>query len=266
MIRSLLPFICFLISLTAVAQQQQELQWKQFESLEFGSRLEDYSTDSIFFYHAFVKNDANDSSPTGNFSFSDHARPLDLHDYWKNRGDEQYHVLMTKVGYVLDKPVEFFSEQRLSDPGYIAKTIPGAKVKKTGSSYHLSAGFGAPEIDYTLDFYSPGEFDHKYPALRTYFGKYDGPELSPEMVVVQHNYHYGKVMFQKTSKMSLSITRYFRFNEDQTLVMNYTLNYILNIPPDFVGGDDFLIQKIKQGIKALIDDTQDVCRTTASLD
>ena len=128
MIRSLLPIICSLLSLVAVAQQQQELQWKHFESLEFGSRLEDYSTGNIFFYHAFVKNGANDND-TSNFSFTEHAKPLDLHDYWTNRGDEQYHVLMTKVAYVLDKPVEFFSEERLSDPGYIARTIPEAMIK-----------------------------------------------------------------------------------------------------------------------------------------
>jgi len=51
-------------------------------------------------------------------------------------------------------------------------------------------------------------------------------------------------------------------NEEQTLAVNYTLNYIQNIPPSFIGGSDFLIDKIKKGIKALIDETQYVCKTT----
>ena len=263
MSRTSMPLIFLLFSLMSVAQHGHDLEWKHFDSLEFDTRLEDYSSDSIFFYHAFIKNAVDDDIQSGNFSFPDHAKPLDIYDYWGKRGDEQYHVLMTKVGYVLDKPVDFFSEERLADPSYISKTIPEAKIKKAGSAYHISTGFGAPEIDYTLDFYSPEKFDLQYPDLKDYFEKYDGPELSPNLVVVQHNYNYGKVLFKKTSKMSVSISRYFQLNEEQTMVVNYTLNYILNMPPDFVGGNDFLIKKIKQGIKALIDETQVVCRTTA---
>ena len=266
MARSSLQILFLLCSLFSVAQKGHELQWKNYESLAFDARLEDYSTDSILFYHAFVKNGADENTKSGNFCFQNHARPLDLFDYWEKRGDEHYHVLMTKVGYVLDKPVDFFSEERLSNPGYISQTIPEAKVKKTGSTYHISVGFGAPEIDYTLDFYSPEEFDHQYPALTDYFKNYDGLELSPSLVVVQHNYHYGKVLFQKTSKMSISISRYFQRNKEQTMVVNYTLNYILNIPPELIGGNDFLIEKIKQGIKDLIDETQVVCRKTAFAD
>ena len=84
--------------------------------------------------------------------------------------------------------------------------------------------------------------------------------MAPHLVVVQHNYDYGKVMFQETSKMSISLSRYFPLNERQTLVINYTLNYIHNLPPGFVGGSDFLISKIKEGIKALVEETQGVCK------
>ncbi|MGB5321953.1 hypothetical protein, partial [Lutimonas sp.] len=97
---------------------------------------------------------------------------------------------------------------------------------------------------------------------KNYFKKYDGLGLSPNLIVVQHNFQYGKVMFQETSKMSISISRYFQLNKEQTLAVNYTLNYIQNIPPSFIGGSDFLIDKIKKGIKALIDETQYVCKTT----
>jgi hypothetical protein len=90
--------------------------------------------------------------------------------------------------------------------------------------------------------------------------------LSPNLIVVQHNYQYGKVMFQETSKMSISITRYFQLNKEQTLAFNYTLNYIQNIPPSFIGGSDFLINKMKEGIKALINETQYICRMTEMAD
>jgi hypothetical protein len=254
----------FLLALTSLAQQRYELKWKNIETLEFDFQKKDYSNDSIFFYHALLKRTANkgplDEAPF--FSFPDHARPLDIYDYWEHKGEEQYDVLLTKVAYVLDKQISFFSEERLADPGYISQTMPAAKIKKNDSVYHISVGFGAPEIDYTLHFYSPERFESQYPKLINYFKKYDGLALSPKLIVVQHNFEYGKVMFQKTNKMSVSISRYFPLNKKQTLVFNYTLNYIQNIPPSFIGGSDFLISKIKEGIMGLIDETQYICRTT----
>ena len=268
MIKSSLLCLFFLLALTSVAQQRYELKWKNIETLEFDFPKEDYTNDSIFFYHSLLKRNVNegplDEAPS--FSFPDHARPLDLYHYWEHKGEEQYDVLLTKVAYVLDKSIDFFSEERLADPGFISQTIPTAKIKHLDSIYHISVGFGAPEIDYTLHFYSHEEFGSQYPQLKNYFKKYDDIALSPSLIVVQHNYQYGKVMLQKTSKMSISISRYIQLNKDQTLVFNYTLNYIHNIPPSFIGGSDFLIDKIKEGIKALIDETQYICRTAEMME
>ena len=264
MIKSSLLCLFFLFALTSLAQQRYELKWKNIETLEFDFPKEDYSSDSIFFYHALLKRTTN-KVPIDeglSFSFPDHAKPLDIYHYWEHKGEEQYDVLLTKVAYVLDKPISFFSEERLADPGYISQTMPAAQIKKIDSVFHISVGFGAPEIDYTLHFYSPEGFESQYPKLINYFKNYDGLGLSPHFIVVQHNFEYGKVMFQKTSKMSISISRYFQLNKKQTLVFNYTLNYIHNFPPSFIGGSDFLIDKIKEGIKALIDEIQYICRTT----
>ena len=264
MIKSSLLCLFFLLALTSVAQQRHELKWKNIETIEFDFPKEDYTSDSIFFYHSLLKRKANKEplNEASSFSFSDHAKPLDLYGYWEHKGEEEYDVLLTKVAYVLDKPIAFFSEDRLANPSFISQTMPSAKIKRMDSIYHISVGFGAPEIDYTLRFYTAEEFDSQYPELKNYFNKYDGLTLSPHLVVVQHNYQYGKVMFQETSKMSISISRYFQLNNKQTLAFNYTLNYIHNIPPSFIGGSDFLISKIKDGIKGLIDETQYICRTT----
>ena len=264
MIKYLLLCILFFLALTSIAQDRHELNWKNCETLEFDYPKDAYSSETIFFFHSLLKRNANGEpvAETPSISFSEHVKPLDLYEYWEHKGEEQYDVLLTKVAYVLDKPIDFFSEERLADPGYISKTMPAAKINRVDSIYHISVGFGAPEIDYTLHFYSPEEFENHYPELNKYFKQYDGLSLTPNLIVVQHNYQYGKVMFQNTSKMSISVSRYFALNEEQTLAFNYTLNYIHNIPPSFIGGSDFLIDKIKKGIKALVDETQYVSKTT----
>lgn len=243
---------------------RRDLTWKNSDSLLFDIAPNEYSSDSIWFFHAFMKRSIQEEAMVkdSSFNFSVHAKPLDIYKYWDRKEDELYDVLFTKVAYVLDQPQDFFTEERLSDPDYISQTMPSAKIHQNDSTYHISVGFGAPEIDYTLHFYSPTEFRTQHPELQTYFEKYDGIVQEPHLISVQHNYNYGKIMFQETSKMSVSITRYFSLNEKQTLAFNYTLNYIQNTPPSFIGGSHYLITQIKQGIKALIDETQYICRMT----
>ncbi len=265
MIKTSLLYLFFLLVLTSADQHRTELKWKNINSLVFDLPQKQYTTDNIYFYHALLMRTADAEQVVGEstFSFPIHAQPLDIYEYWERKGEEEYDVLFTKVAYVLDQPINFFSKERLSDPAYISRTMPAAKIKQNDSTYHISVGFGAPDIDYTLNFYTPEEFEYYHPKLPDYFEKYDGLAQLPSLIVVQHNYQFGKVMFQETSKMSISISRYFPLNDGQTLAFNYTLNYIHNMPPSFIGGSDFLIDKIKVGIKALIDETQYICRTSS---
>lgn len=255
--------ICFLFLLVIRTDDNpnHELQWSNIETLGFGLPKNEYRADIIYFYHALLsKSDSLDESVgNSNFSFTRHAQPLDLFSYWNKRGQENYDVLLTKTAYILNESVDFFSEQRLSDPVYISKTMPSARVSQKDSVYHVAVGFGAPNIDYTLKFYTNDKFLSRYPLLNDYFLIHDDLNESPELISVQHNFNYGRVMFQKTSKMSVSVSRYFGINEKQTLVLNYTLNYIHNMPPSLLGGSDFLVEKIKEGIKALIEETQNLC-------
>lgn len=238
----------------------QKLEWKVMKELQFDLPIEAYKSDKIHFYHALIGKGSSVASNDGNFSLRQDAAPLDIYSHWDKKGEEDYDVFFTKTGYVLDAPIAFFTNKRLSDVGYIAETMPEAKVSHQDSTYHLAVGFGAPDIDYSLKFFTNDEFESAFPALISYFSNNDGFVKSPELIVVQYNFNYSRVMLQKTSKMSISISRYFAQDASHTLVLNYTLNYIHNMPPKFIGGSDFLLDKIKDGVKALIEETQIVCR------
>ena len=77
MIKSLLFCLFFSLALTSVAQQRSELKWKNVETLKFDFPLEDYTSDSIFFFHSFLKRTTNEGPVTESpsFSFSDQAKP-----------------------------------------------------------------------------------------------------------------------------------------------------------------------------------------------
>lgn len=254
-------FFCVVFLFASTSVFAQELKWREIPTLDFGISGSNYHEDTIYFYHAILNfNGAEiEKMDEPHFDFDEHAIPIDLFGYWHQKGEEGYDVFFTKTAYVVKKEASYFSAQKLSDPKFIQQTMPIAEVSKNDSSYHMSMGFGVPDIDFTIDFYSEQELLNTWPGLPKYFELYDGIELPAELTVIQHNYLYGRVMFQKTSKMSVSVTRYFEKNTNETLVINYTLNYIHNMPPEILGGQEFLLRKIKEGIQALIVETRAAC-------
>ncbi len=231
----------------------QEYRWQDMPDLEYGIELEDYNDTTIYAFNRFLLTEEEGFVP----NFESEALPLDIHHYW-NRREEDYEVLLTKTAYTIDQSADYFSASRLASTEYISASMPEARLKKEDSVYHLSIGFGTPDIDYSLKFYSQDELDSKYPGLWAYFVKYNDISIGPEIISVQHNFKYGKVLFQRTSKMSTSFTLYFDKGQHKTLIVNYTLNYIVNMPPDFVGGKDYLLERMNEGILALIRETRRV--------
>ena len=233
----------------------QKLEWQDMPTLVFD--LEKYDSKTIYSYHLFLKPELLNESQFE--PFESEAKPLDIYNYWEKRGEEDYQILLTKTAYAVTQSVSFFTPELLADQKFIASTMPEAELSGEDSVYRVAVGFGSPDIDYSLKFFEPDEFNRVHPKLKDYFEKYDHFDKVPTLISVQHNYRYGRVLFQRTSKMSISMTRYYDLGGKQTMVLNYTLNYIYNIPPEFIGGKEFLLEKIKEGIMALVRETKNVC-------
>lgn len=62
MIKSFLLSMFFLFMLTTVAQKRHELTWKNVETLEFDFPKEDYTSDSIYFFHSLLKKTAQEEA------------------------------------------------------------------------------------------------------------------------------------------------------------------------------------------------------------
>jgi len=191
--------------------------------------------------------------------FKEQILPLDMYNYYGKRGEEEYFTLLTKTVYSLDQDVLFFSKERLSDIEYLQEIMPSNKISKQGGSFDLKVGFSAPDISFTLNFLQKEELKCQYPELVRYFKSYDKIAVDPEITVFQHNHTFGKVLGQKTSKMSISITRYYGTGNSQTLAINYSLSFIHNLPPSIFGGGNLIINQMKEGVIALVRDTREVC-------
>ena len=219
-------------------------------------------SDSIQMFISFLDKHQNlvRCDHNGSADFQNQILPLDVHNYFKNRGDESYYTLLTKTVYGLNQHVSFFTGERLSNEKYLQEIMPENKLKKNQDNYFLQVGFGAPDITYSLGFYTNCELLEKFPSLVKYFNENDNMEKEPSITVFQHNHTFSKVLGQETTKMSMSITRYFEFGEHRTIAINYTLNFIHNLPPEIFGGGKLLINQMKEGVIALVRDTNFVCK------
>ena len=213
---------------------------------------------------------AKDKSPVrcdfnGDINFHNQVLPMDIYNYYENRGDEEYYTLLTKTTYGLPQDISFFTSERLSNEHYLKEVMPNNKIQKVDDYYELEVGFGAPDITFTLDFFSNKELSEQFPDLVGYFKKHDFMDQEPAITVFQHNHKFSKILGQKTTKMSISITRYFDEGKDETLVINYTLNFIYNLPPAIFGGGDLLVSQMKEGVIALVRDTRAACQSISEL-
>ena len=240
----------------------QELLISNEENLNFPINYSGIFDKNIQMFYALLDKELNSvrCDYNGLIDFDAHMLPLDIHGYFDNRGEEEYYTLLTKTVYGLKQDISYFTEERLSDEKYLQETMPYNKLRKNENFYFLEVGFGAPDITYSLDFYSNNELIDQFPELVSFFQKNDNYAGEPAITVFQHNHTFSKVLGQKTSKMSMSITRYFNAGNNQTLVINYTLNFIHNLPPSLLGGGNLLINQMKEGVIALIRDTRNVCQ------
>jgi hypothetical protein len=201
-------------------------------------------------------------TPKTYWSFDRDIRTFDLHRYWENRGNERYYVAFTKVAFIVDQEVRRFSPERLSDLSYLQKTLGDYTVSKMAyNRFQVAGTLFSPGFTYDLSFYRWPAADG-LPARAIQKSVDENPQLGmPALTAIQHHYDYGKVLMHRTTKMSTTLTNYYPFRHNQTLVLVYSLNYIYNIPPAFVGGENLMVSEIKSMIRDYVARTRDASHT-----
>lgn len=149
------------------------------------------------------------------------------------------HVAVTRLSYVVEKDVAFFSEQRLRDLSYLralapqmqisARTDGGFQINQTPSNtlsieYHADAGFA-------------GELGLAHGAP----------------VLVQENTDFARVMGWRTGAWSATWTFHQSLGPQRTRVTALTVSSLYNLPPDFMGGRERFSRETVDGALAIIE-------------
>ena len=191
----------------------------------------------IQYHYSFVSiDDAPESSP----SFRWLSR-FDFPGYWSRRGSADYHVVLGRVAYVVNKPVSFFSKERTLSLEYLRAMLPEQSIQSLGqeAGFSVFETSGPPSCQARLKHVSKDELE----ALSAQSPERLLADLIPELgraevVGVQRNDRFGTVMGFKTAQGAVALTGHYAISPTQTLLHAVNLNFLHNIPPAFLGGED----------------------------
>lgn len=150
--------------------------------------------------------------------------PLDTKKLW-NPEDKNY-LAVAKVSYLLPTSLKKIDEAEFTDTDYLQRTLPQYKVTKHKDYFHVGGSFITPDFRVKLNFLKP---DH--PAVAEIF-VIDQEKLKAGKIKVtlMHQDKFGKVLFFKTAKASTALIIYEGTGPEQTLVTQYILSNVINVP------------------------------------
>lgn len=150
--------------------------------------------------------------------------PLDLNKKWNPKEDNYLAVI--KLNYILPTSIKNITKERITSVEYIQKTIPRYKVTAYPDYYHVASSFFTPEFRVYLRFLKDNDLDIKSLPIISINKVKNGT------MKVTHQYqdNFGRVMFFKTAKAANTISIYEKLNEKETLVSQFILSNIINVP------------------------------------
>lgn len=150
--------------------------------------------------------------------------PLDSKNLWDTK--ENNYLAVAKMNYILPTQIKNIRPENLDNKEYLQYTMPKYSVTKKDNYYHVSGSILTPDFDLYLQF-----LDKKHPYL-SIVKDIDPQKIAKGKMKVSYQYqdNFGRVMMFKTAKMATAISIYQETEKDQTLVTQYILSYIINVP------------------------------------
>jgi hypothetical protein len=143
------------------------------------------------------------------------------------------YVMMSRIVHTLDKDASFFSAERVLDLDYM-RTV-GPQFQLTQKAPGVFRVGRTPANDFTLEHLGEAELTAtpRAPALDQVDALCGA---GPQVVVVQRNTGFSRVMGWRTAEASFTFTAHHRVTAGRTRVCVVTMSYLVNVPPFFLGG------------------------------
>lgn len=153
-------------------------------------------------------------------------QPLDTKKLWDPKDGN--HMAVAKFNYLLPIDIKKVDEAKLYNKDFLQKTLPNYKVTEHDHYFHVSGSFMTPDFNVYITYL---DADHLFTKLI--------PDINTEKmrsgkmkVIFMHQDSFGRVMLFRTAKMASAMIIYDEHGPDQTLVTQYILSNVINVPTE----------------------------------
>jgi hypothetical protein len=177
-------------------------------------------------------------------------RAFDVTGAWAAR-TEPLNVVMSRIVYTMEKDSSFFNPRRAKDVDYLNAVAPGLDITRVNDdTYRTSA---TPANSFRIRWLDSAAVKRlpREEGLTRLLELCASPAL-PDSVVVQDNSGFAKVLGWRTGEASFTWTAHYPLAPGRTRVCVFTMSYLHNLPPFFMGGEGRVFSESVNGAATLI--------------
>lgn len=223
---ALLLLILFAFSLEAPARDEPTPHLEHKLNYTIDTKILEKG-DFQYFYsllNSQFKNLTTDQSETSVEEIVKVFLPLDTKKLWDPK--DGHYLAVAKFSYILPISIHAIDEKKFTDTKYLQSTLPRYKVTKYDKYFHVGGPFITPDFNVTVSFLDPEHpYTHAIPMIDRKKMKTDKLKVS-----FMHQDNFGRVMMFRTAKMASALILYEDHGKNQTLVTQYILSNVINVP------------------------------------
>lgn len=178
-------------------------------------------------------------------------RVLDVNRRWDTLS-EPLHVALSRLSYLVEKDISFFTRARAEDVGYMNAVAKDYGITKVPDGGYRAAK--TPANAFKLTYLDTAAVRSAPPdggvALLSSFA---GDAGLPSSVVVQENTDFARVLGVRTGELSVTWTAQYAVRPGLTRLEVFTVSYLHNIPPFFLGGEQRFFEEAQRASLEMIE-------------
>lgn len=220
-----------LLALAPVVLVGREIQVLREDAFDFALRTDFLEQGHIQFFYEVIDKD-EDAATDCDFR---KVQALDRRGVYQ---PGKHHVVVARSAYVVDQPIGFFSEERLTDVKYI-DAVTGFDDFVRPSGYPLNqirkeGEIFVPSMDFVIHTYSPITVKRKPAEDLAFYREILAMEegLPTPAISLEYDYrNFGRVFFAEIIAGARTVVHHYPFGEGRTLVVSTMLNFLYRLPP-----------------------------------
>ncbi|AZQ61085.1 hypothetical protein EI427_02290 [Flammeovirga pectinis] len=241
-----IPLIIFTSSLISLAQ---DVIIKEKRSIDFSLSIDETRERSVFVYGALYTENGKPITPS-TASFSEDKACFD--SFVTPDFEVGEYKMLSRSVYFIEKPINFFSDSLLLCVPYLQKTFPSYTITEVKpKSYKAEGTTMAPSFTFSEEVINPLEVEDEYKQkILDNYGELEigGVVYYPNKMSYRSCKEFSRVMMRKTNAYTVVVKFYYQLNSSKSIVQEYTISGMYNLPPSFVGGGGLLLAKVKENV------------------